>query len=63
MRYSFFKCNVIGYLFITNIKRDFSLMVEYETFNLCCMGSNPIGLKLLLLNNYYCNIKCIIDIW
>ncbi len=27
-------------------KRDLSLMVEYETFNLCCMGSNPIGLKL-----------------
>ena len=26
------------------IYRDLSLMVKYETFNLCYMGSNPIGL-------------------
>ena len=25
--------------------RDLSLTVKYETFNLCYMGSNPIGLK------------------
>lgn len=30
------------------IYRDLSLMVKYETFNLCYMGSNPIG-----LNKYY----------
>jgi hypothetical protein len=41
-----------------NIKkknRDLSLMVKYETFNLCYMGSNPIGLNLLHLigYNYY----------
>ena len=36
------------YLFNNNhiIYRDFSLMVKYETFNLCYMGSNPIGLNL-----------------
>ena len=28
--------------------RDLSLMVKYETFNLCYMGSNPIGLKRFL---------------
>ena len=26
-------------------------MVKYETFNLCVVGSNPTGLKLLL--EYY----------
>lgn len=26
--------------------RDFSLMVKYETFNLCYVGSNPTGLNL-----------------
>jgi hypothetical protein len=31
------------------IYRDLSLMVKYETFNLCYMGSNPIGLKLFYL--------------
>ena len=40
-------------LFNYNIKhnkiiRDLSLMVKYETFNLCYMGSNPIGLNLIL---------------
>ena len=28
-------------------------MVKYETFNLCYMGSNPIGLKRFILRNYY----------
>ena len=34
------------YLFNNNhiIYRDLSLTVKYETFNLCHMGSNPIGL-------------------
>lgn len=38
--------------------RDLSLMVKYETFNLCYMGSNPIGLNLLHLigYNYYMHI-------
>ena len=31
------------------IYRDLSLMVKYETFNLCYMGSNPIDLNLLHL--------------
>ena len=30
------------------IYRDLSLMVKYETFNLCYMGSNPV-----CLNKYY----------
>lgn len=34
------------------INRDLSLMVKYETFNLCYMGSNPIGLNLLHLIRY-----------
>lgn len=41
-----------------NKNRDLSLMVKYETFNLCYMGSNPIGLNLLHLigYNYYMHI-------
>ena len=32
--------------------RDLSLMVKYETFNLCYMGSNPIDLKFYIkINN------------
>lgn len=27
--------------------RDLSLMVKYETFNLCYMGSSPIGLIVM----------------
>ena len=29
------------------IYRDLSLMVKYETFNLCYIGSNPIDLNKL----------------
>ena len=32
--------------------RDLSLMVIYETFNLCYMGSNPIGLKNYIFKYY-----------
>ena len=28
--------------------RDLSLMVKYETFNLCVVGSNPAGLNIFL---------------
>jgi hypothetical protein len=30
--------------------RDLSLMVKYETFNLCYVGSNPAGLKLFIIS-------------
>ena len=32
------------------IYRDLSLMVKYETFNLCYMGSNPIDLICFSIN-------------
>ena len=41
----FYLYNLILYKIIY---RDLSLMVKYETFNLCVVGSNPTGLKLLL---------------
>ena len=36
----------LAYFLALIMLRDLSLMVKYETFNLCYMGSNPIGLKL-----------------
>lgn len=33
--------------------RDLSLMVKYETFNLCYMGSIPIDLKYKNFNKFY----------
>ena len=36
---------IIICIYMIYIYRDLSLMVKYETFNLCYMGSNPIGLN------------------
>ena len=37
--------------------RDLSLMVKYETFNLCDVGSNPTGLKIYVKYIIARNIK------
>ena len=36
---------------VYNIYRDLSLMVKYETFNLCYVGSIPTDLNLFVDNN------------
>ncbi len=37
--------------------RDLSLMVKYETFNLCYMGSTPIDLKIFSLSKVAETVK------
>ena len=40
--------NITGIRYSNISNRDLSLMVKYETFNLCVVGSNPTGLIILL---------------